>query len=257
MTATFWFQNLGSYFLQTAILTGAGSLLPLVFRLRIPRARLFYWQALLVACVLLPALQPWTPLVSEARETVTVSTATVALAAVSGPVPGLRLTPVEIAIAVLAAGALLRLLWLGVGLLRLRRYRQRSEPLAPMPPELAALQRRLGVEAAMYICPDMSSPITFGSRRPLILFPPAYMDMPAAQQAAIACHELLHIRRRDWVFMLAEELIRALLWFHPAIWWLLAYLRRHDFTPFVIYRLVVGFGALILMIVGFRSFTGI
>jgi undecaprenyl-diphosphatase len=42
-----------------------------------------------------------------------------------------------------------------------------------------------------------------------------------------------------------------------AIWWLLAYLRRHDFTPFVVYRLVVGFGALILMIVGFRAFTGI
>ncbi len=42
-----------------------------------------------------------------------------------------------------------------------------------------------------------------------------------------------------------------------AIWWLLAYLRRHDFTPFVIYRLVVGFGALILMLAGARAFTGI
>ena len=42
-----------------------------------------------------------------------------------------------------------------------------------------------------------------------------------------------------------------------AIWGLLAYLRRHDFTPFVIYRLVVGFGALILMATGFRAFTGI
>jgi undecaprenyl-diphosphatase len=42
-----------------------------------------------------------------------------------------------------------------------------------------------------------------------------------------------------------------------AIWWLLAYLRRHNFTPFVIYRLVVGFGALILMFAGARAFTGI
>jgi undecaprenyl-diphosphatase len=42
-----------------------------------------------------------------------------------------------------------------------------------------------------------------------------------------------------------------------AIWFLLAYLRRHDFTPFVIYRLAVAAGALILMAVGVRSAFGI
>ena len=42
-----------------------------------------------------------------------------------------------------------------------------------------------------------------------------------------------------------------------AIWFLLAYLRRHDFTPFVIYRLAIGVGALILMAVGARSAFGI
>jgi undecaprenyl-diphosphatase len=42
-----------------------------------------------------------------------------------------------------------------------------------------------------------------------------------------------------------------------AIWFLLAYLRRHDFTPFVVYRLAVGVGCLILMTVGVRSAFGI
>jgi len=42
-----------------------------------------------------------------------------------------------------------------------------------------------------------------------------------------------------------------------AIWFLLAYLRRHDFTPFVIYRLAVGAGALLLMAAGVRSALGI
>jgi len=42
-----------------------------------------------------------------------------------------------------------------------------------------------------------------------------------------------------------------------AIWFLLAYLRRHDFTPFVLYRLAVGGGALVLMAVGVRSALGI
>ena len=39
------------------------------------------------------------------------------------------------------------------------------------------------------------------------------------------CHELLHVRRRDWLQMLAEEVAGALLWFHPAAWWLLARIR--------------------------------
>ena len=33
--------------------------------------------------------------------------------------------------------------------------------------------------------------------------------------------ELLHIRRKDWLFILMEEGARALLWFHPLVWVLL------------------------------------
>src|SRR5262245_12826202 len=40
-------------------------------------------------------------------------------------------------------------------------------------------------------------------------------------QDAILCHEMLHVERRDWLFTLLEELVRAVFWFHPAIWWLL------------------------------------
>ena len=40
-------------------------------------------------------------------------------------------------------------------------------------------------------------------------------------QDAILCHEILHVRRRDWLFTVVEELVRAVFWFHPAIWWLL------------------------------------
>jgi len=42
-----------------------------------------------------------------------------------------------------------------------------------------------------------------------------------------------------------------------AIWFLLAYLRRHDFTIFVIYRLAVGIGMLILIATGVRAAMGI
>lgn len=40
-----------------------------------------------------------------------------------------------------------------------------------------------------------------------------------------------------------------------AVWFLLAYLRRHSFLPFVLYRFAVGGGALLLMALGARAFV--
>jgi len=42
-----------------------------------------------------------------------------------------------------------------------------------------------------------------------------------------------------------------------AIWFLLAYLRRHDFKPFAIYRFVLAAGILLLVFAGTRPATGI
>jgi undecaprenyl-diphosphatase len=42
-----------------------------------------------------------------------------------------------------------------------------------------------------------------------------------------------------------------------AIWFTLAYLKRHNFDLFVIYRLVVGVGVLVLIAAGVRSGMGI
>jgi undecaprenyl-diphosphatase len=42
-----------------------------------------------------------------------------------------------------------------------------------------------------------------------------------------------------------------------AIWFLLAYLRKHDFTIFVIYRFAIGLGMIILIVTGVRSGMGI
>jgi undecaprenyl-diphosphatase len=41
-----------------------------------------------------------------------------------------------------------------------------------------------------------------------------------------------------------------------AVWFMMAYLRRHSFAPFVIYRLMAGIGVLALIVAGVRSATG-
>ena len=39
-------------------------------------------------------------------------------------------------------------------------------------------------------------------------------------QRAVIGHELLHVQRRDWAWLIVEEVAVCLFWFHPAAWWL-------------------------------------
>ena len=73
-----------------------------------------------------------------------------------------------------------------------------------------------------YVSDTISGPVTFGWLRPAILLPTRVCELPADLREAIACHELVHVRRGDWLFVLAEEAIRGLFWFHPAVWFALS-----------------------------------
>ena len=206
-------QNLAVYCLQVTILVAIGGLLPFVFRLQNVRARLAWWQALLGVCLLLPLLQPWkqTLIASSIAFSARTPAGIPALDA-PAPVP----FPWEtVVVGVMAAGIVLRLAWLALGMYRLRVYLDRATLYA------CPLARRMEVHSYVGLSADVNSPVTFGVRRPVILFPSRFAEMDPAMQETIACHELLHVERRDWLFTVAEELVRALLWFHPAIWWLL------------------------------------
>jgi beta-lactamase regulating signal transducer with metallopeptidase domain len=54
----------------------------------------------------------------------------------------------------------------------------------------------------------------------VVLLPRRVLDLTSQVQRAILCHELIHVRRRDWIHTLSEELWCAVLWFHPAARWL-------------------------------------
>ena len=77
------------------------------------------------------------------------------------------------------------------------------------------------MDPALLISDEISSPVTFGFRRPVILLPARFPELERPMQDAILCHEMLHVERRDWLFTVGEEMVRAIFWFHPAIWWLL------------------------------------
>lgn len=205
--------DLFAYVLQISLLLGVGLLLPVLFRLRDARVSLLYGQGLLAALLLLPLLQPEPVRASFGGETAVVGEwLAEAGTRDSGSLPG-------VVLAVLGLGVLLRLAWLGLGLRTLRSWRRGSRP-AELAPEVAEIAG--GTRAALLQSARVESPVTFGWRRPVVLLPAGFQDLPLSAQRGILCHELLHVRRRDWLATLFEEGVRALLWFHPGVWVLLA-----------------------------------
>jgi len=205
-TALVW-SNLLAYSLQVGLLVALAAFVPALLRMRAAGARLIYWQLLLAACLLLPWVRPWHREVIAANVSVTTLLTSVAAA----PPAHFHLAAGNALLYLLAAGVVARLAWLAAGLWRLRRYRRRAVRLD-----------NSGVWAEVLLSSEVSSPVTFGWRHPVILLPERFPQLSRAMQQAILCHEDLHVERNDWLFTVAEELVRAVLWFHPAIWWLLA-----------------------------------
>jgi TonB family protein len=210
MNSSLVWSNLIAYSLQIGLLIGVAAVAPAVLRLVSPRARLVYWHVLLAACLLLPLIRPWRQQVIA--ETVSVTTRVIAIAPADAS-SGRAIPRTEIALAVISVGALARLAWLLVGFWRLSRHRRHSRAFSMRLPWPSRAELR--------ISDDVTSPVTFGARNPVVLLPAQFPDLDARAQDAILCHELLHVERRDWLFTIAEEVVRALFWFHPAIWWLL------------------------------------
>jgi len=204
-------NNLVAYSLQLGLLVGLAAFVPALVRMQTARARLLFWQLLLLACLLLPAVRPWKR--QALTGSVQVSSTTVGVEAKAGSVAQEPVPLPLIALTVFVAGFVIRLAWLAAGFLRLRHHRRRSVPLYPA--------STWGVEAELRVSHAIASPVTFGFRRPVVLLPVNFATLPEAMQNAVLCHEILHVRRGDWLFTVAEELVRAIFWFHPAIWWVL------------------------------------
>lgn len=225
MTAALWLRNLGAFAIQAGVLVLGAALLARLFRIRTPRASLAYWRALLVVCLLLPFCQPWHLVTAPPVQPVVVATIADEPIAIGNDGHGespsrAPISPQAAVLIVLVGGLAARGVWLVMGAWMLGRIRREATPLEPLPEAIAQAQARVGVNAAMFVSSRIAGPITFGLRRPIVVFPPGVAAMESSVQHAIACHELLHVRRRDWLSQILEEGVRSLLWFHPAVWWL-------------------------------------
>jgi TonB family protein len=213
MTASLLLDNVLAWSAQVALLVAVGALAAMT--LAHPRARLIFWQGILAIALLLPAIEPWHQPMAE-------DTGLVAIAANAAPVILVRQPAFhfvwkrEYLLLIIAAGAALRLLWIGAGLVRLRRHRLDAQMLTIPPVRFSNPRVR------WFVSSTVGGPVTFGFLNPSILLPARVVALPDDLREAIAHHELAHVRRRDWLFVLLEEAIRSLLWFHPAVWFVLS-----------------------------------
>jgi TonB family protein len=210
---------------QTACVVAVGGALAAIVRIDAADLRYLYWRALFVLCLALPWIQ--------VRERIELSVPSSEMAA--NPVSQNLMAAGNLSAApptadwlslvgwVLVAGIVFRLLRVGFGLWRLRRLRTAGRIAVPCEAHEDA-QRLVRARAEIRYVPS-GQPVTFGFRRPIVLLPDALLAQSAALQHVVLCHELFHVRRRDWVWVVGEEVVKAVFWFNPAVSWLVAQVR--------------------------------
>jgi TonB family protein len=211
--------NVLAWSLQAAVVVGAASVLPWLLRLDAAGVRYGYWRVVALLCLVLPWIQPYQGFQPGVRAAVVNVVDGVAGAGSSAAdtIPNIDWTAV--AVATLATGIVLRFLWLGFGLVKLRRLRL-STAMGPTVAVDADLQPNLGTLADIRYAAHLDQPVTFGVRRPVVLLPEILRTQSQDIQRAVIGHELLHVQRRDWAWLIVEEIAVCFFWFHPAAWWL-------------------------------------
>ena len=108
-----------------------------------------------------------------------------------------------------------------IALLRLVALRSRAQILVD-PTWLTALahaQRRMSFKngTALLISNELSSPISWGLVRPVILLNEEALEAHDEAEAIIA-HELAHVARLDWAKLMLARVATAIFWFNPLAW---------------------------------------
>jgi beta-lactamase regulating signal transducer with metallopeptidase domain len=90
-------------------------------------------------------------------------------------------------------------------------------------PALQETMRRAQLKRSVALCTssDVRVPTALGLMKPAIVIPDwALTELSSSELNQVVLHELAHLRRWDDWTNLAQQIIRALLFFHPAVWWI-------------------------------------
>ncbi len=110
--------------------------------------------------------------------------------------------------------------------------RWRSTQVRPAPPQwqraLNDLKTRIGISrpVRLLVSALVQTPAVVGWVKPIVLLPVgALAGLPPEQIEALLIHELAHIRRHDYLVNILQSVAEALLFYHPAVWWISGHIR--------------------------------
>jgi uncharacterized protein (TIGR03435 family) len=149
---------------------------------------------------------------------------------VSGGAPGVQPRFLFWVVMVWLAGAVV--LWVRLAGGWIAAARMRSIQVRPAPAEWQQILRRLADRIGLshpvqlLVSALVQVPSVVGWLRPVVLVPVgALSGLPPEHVEALLLHELAHIRRHDYLINLLQSIAEALLFYHPAVWWVSGHIR--------------------------------
>lgn len=115
--------------------------------------------------------------------------------------------------------------WFAAAALRGRRENRASAPLEDEDARTWLASHKLLRRVELRTLPGLTTPLTYGVLRPVILVPGG-MDWSTEAAEYMLCHEYIHIRRFDTLTKLLAAAALCVHWFNPAVWLLWVLLNR-------------------------------
>lgn len=175
------------------------------------RTRFAVWFATLLGIAALPFLDRWEAAAGIVRD--------------SAPLLRLPESWAIYFVITWATAASYGLARIAVGLWQVRQLRKTCRSVDPQTLE-ASLNRAIAEfpgarPAALCVSDSVRVPTAIGFGRPAVVLPAwCLQDLNSEELHAVVLHELQHLRRRDDWTNLLQQVVGALFFFHPAVWWL-------------------------------------
>ena len=155
-------------------------------------------------------------------ETVASNTAGASAAHTAFRVPGFWAMDIFVVWAIIAGAGLAKI---GISFWQLRRLRRNCVKIdsASLHPVLQDTLNKFGSGRSVILCSSeqVRVPAAIGFLKPSIILPSwALQEFTPLELNAILLHELAHLRRWDDWTNLIQRVLSALLFFHPAVWWI-------------------------------------
>src|SRR5262249_41116238 len=117
------------------------------------------------------------------------------------------------------------LLRIGVGLWHMRVLRKSCVPIDLASLDSAPRATLESVQATrpvrLCVSDSVHVPTAIGLFSPVVILPPWVIeDMSPGEVNQLLLHEIAHLRRWDDWTNLAQKVVKALFFFHPAVWWI-------------------------------------